>query len=226
MIKELTVAGIKLNSYTALENLTKIGNRLDNHVFTTVEEIYMRTLLLAKEDETVKEAIEALDVTVIAENGVWDAVGENTSLRRREIEKREFFFQLMRILERNRYSIFVLGEDSGEITQTCEYIAEEFPRLNVAGRIALAECSGAEEKVINDINTIAPDVIVSVLPSPMQEHFLANHKAMLSTRLWYGIGSGKIAGQKHSLKIMLLKKLRKYRLMNYVKDEAKENKNS
>ena len=39
MIKEITVAGIKLNSYTALENLTQIGRRLDNNVFTTVQEI-------------------------------------------------------------------------------------------------------------------------------------------------------------------------------------------
>ena len=219
MIKEITVAGIKLNSYTALENLTQIGKNLDSNVFTTVEEIYMRTLLLAKEDETIKEVVESLDVTVIAENGVWDAVGVNTSLRRREIEKREFFFQLMRILERNKYSVFVLGESNQEMEQTCEYIAEEFPRLNVVGTKALEECVGADEGIINDINMLAPDVVISVLPSPMQEHFLAEHKAMMSTKLWYGIGSGKIAGQKHSLKYMVLKRLRKYRLMNYVKDE-------
>ena len=176
MIKEITVAGIKLNSYTALENLTQIGNNLDNRIFTTVEEIYMRTLLLAKEDEKVKDVIEALDVTVIAENGVWDAVGENTSLRRKEIERREFFFQLMRILERNKYSVFVLGETESEITQTCDYIAEEFPRLNVVGTTALEECGGADEGIINNINLLAPDVIISVLPSPKQEHFLAENK--------------------------------------------------
>lgn len=223
MIKEITVAGIKLNSYTALENLTQIGNNLDRRIFTTVGEIYMRTLLLAKEDEKVKDVIEALDVTVIAENGVWDAVGENTTLRRREIERREFFFQLMRILERNRYSVFVLGETGSEISQTCEYIAEEFPRLNVVGATALEECEGADEGIINNINMLAPDVIISVLPSPMQEHFLADHRAMLSTRLWYGIGSGKIVGQKHSLKYILLKKLRKYKLMDYVKREDEAN---
>ena len=219
MIKEIIVAGIKLNSYTALENLTEIGKRLDANVFTTVEEIYMRSLLLAKEDSLVKETIEALDVTVIAENGVWDAAGENSGLRRREIEKREFFFQLMRILQRNHYSIFVLGKTVQEVTESCEYIAEEFPRLQVVGAQALEECVGAEEGIINDINMAAPDVVISVLPSPNQEYFLAEHKAMMSTRLWYGIGSGKIAGQKHSLKYMLLKKLRKYRLMNYVKNE-------
>lgn len=219
MIKEIIVAGIKLNSYTALENLTQIGINLDNRIFTTVEDIYMRTLLLAKEDEKVKEVIEALDVTVIAENGVWDAVGENTSLRRREVERREFFFQLMRILERNKYSVFVLGETSSEIAQTCEYIAGEFPRLKVIGNIALEECEGAEEGIINNINMLAPDVIISVLPSPLQEHFLAEHRAMLSTRLWYGVGSDRIAGQKHSLKYMFLKNLRKYKLMDYIKRE-------
>lgn len=220
MIKEITVAGIQLNSYTALENLTRIGKNLDNHVFTTVEEIYMRTLLLAKEDEVVKKVVEALDVTVIAENGVWDAVGENTHLRKREIENREFFFQLMRILERNKYSILILGEAKQEVAKAFEYIADEFSRLQVVGTIALEECPTVSEGIINDINLLSPDVIVSVLPSPKQEHFLAEHRAMLSTRLWYGIGSGKVLGQKHSLKYMLLKKLRKYKLMNYMKENG------
>jgi len=219
MIKEITVAGIKLNSYTALENLTKIGKNLDEHIFTAVEEIYMRTLLLAKEDAVVKKVVEELDATVIAENGIWDAAGENTTLRRREIEKREFFFHLMHILERNKYTVFVLGDALQEVTETCEYIAGEFSRLDVVGAKALQECSGADEGIINDINMLAPDVIISVLPSPMQEHFLAEHKSMLSTRLWYGVGSSKIVEQKHSLKYLLLKKLRKYKLMNYVRNE-------
>lgn len=224
MIKEIKVAGIKLNSYTALENLTQIGNRLDNHVFTAVEEIYMRTLLLAKEDEAVKNTIESLDATIIAENGIWDAAGENSTLRRKEIERREFFFQLMRILERNKYTVLVLGEGMQENMETCEYIAGEFPRLKVVAAKALEEYAGAEEGMINDINLIAPDVIVSVLPSPLQEHFLAEHKAKMSTKIWYGIGSGKIAGQKHSLKYTILKMLRKYKLMNYINDEKETTK--
>ena len=221
MIKEITVAGIKLNSYTALENLTRIGKNLDAHIFTTVEEIYMRTLLLAKEDETVREMVESLDATIIAENGVWDAAGENSTLRRREIEKREFFFQLMRILERNKYTVLLLGETSEEVAKTQEYLREEFSRLQIVETIAVEECVGADEGIINHINMLTPDVIVSVLPSPMQEHFLAEHRAKMSARLWYGIGSGKMTEQKHSLKYVLLKMLRKYKLMNYMKEDKK-----
>lgn len=224
MIKEIIVAGIKLNSYTALENLTQIGNRLDSNMFTAVQEVYMRTLLLAKEDERVKQTLESLDATIIAENGIWDAAGENSSLRRREVEKREFFFQFMRILQRNKYVVLVVGETVEENIQTCEYIAAEFPRLNVIAQKSLEEYAGVEEAMINDINLLAPDVIISVLPSPLQEHFLANHRAKMSTRIWYGVGSGRIAGQKHSLSYLLLKWLRRYKLMNYVKDEKETNK--
>lgn len=219
MIKEITVAGIKLNSYTALENLTRISKSLDQKVFTTVEEIYMRTLLLAKEEEEIQKVVESLDVTVIAESDVFEAVGENTSARRKEIEKREFFHQLMRILERNKYTTLLLGETREEVEETSEYILEEFSRLNIVGRIAVEECNGASEGIINDINMLAPDVILSVLPSPKQEYFLGEHRAMLSAKLWYGVGSGKITEQKHSLKSILLKRFRKYKLMNYIKNQ-------
>ena len=219
MIKEIIVAGIKLNSYTALENLTEMGKRIDNNVFTTVEEVYMSTLLLAKEDEVIKEVVETVDITVIAENGVWDAAGANSNLRRREVEKREFFNHLMHILERNKYSVLILGETSQEVDATREYVSGEFQRLCIAGTIALEECLGDEEGIINEINLLAPDVVISVLPSPKQEYFLAENKAKLSTKIWYGIGSGKIMGQKHSFKYMLLKAFRRHKLMGYAKNE-------
>lgn len=219
MIKEITIAGIKLKNYTALENLTQIGKNIDNNVFTAIQEVYMRTVLLAKEEESVKEAIELADVTIISEQGILDAVGENTILRKQEIERREFFFQLMKILERGNYKVYILGDEEKEIEQAVRYIADEFPRIEILGAKLLDDMVGNTEDVINEINTIAPPVIISVLSAPYQEKFFVEHRGMLSTKIWYAMGSGKIAGQKHSLKYMFLKKLRKYKLMNYVKQD-------
>ena len=220
MIKEITVAGIKLNTYSTLENLTRIGKNLDNHVFTGIEEVYMRTLLMAKEDEVVRKAIEAMDVTVVAENEILDAVGESTILRRREIEKREFFFQLMRILERNGYTVYILGDEVKEVEDTCQYLVDEFSRLKIAGANALEANQGSEDGLINDINMVAPDVIISILPSPMQEMFFVEHKSKLSARIWYGAGYHKITGGKHTLGAKLMKKFREMKLKNIIeKDE-------
>lgn len=219
MIKEIIVAGIKLYNYSALENLTQIIKNLESNVFTTIEEVYMKTILLAKEDESVKEALESMDVMVIAETGVLDAVGQATILRRAEIERREFFFQLMKILERNGHTVYVLGETEKEVTEACQYIADEFPRMKVAGAKAIAEFAGAEDAVINDINMIAPAVIISVLPSPMQERFLKEHKSMLLTKIWYGIGAERIMGARLTFTAKVLKFLRKLILKRYVKEE-------
>lgn len=219
MIKEITVAGIKLNNYSALENLTHIGNNMDNNVFTRIEEVSMKTLLLAKEDEVVKETIEAMDITVIAETGILDAVGQNTILRKREIERRDFFFQLMRILERNGYTVYILGETVKEVESASQYLKDEFSRLKLVGGKATEEVAGADEGIVNAINMVAPDVIVSILPSPMQEYFFSEHKSMIFTKIWYGIGADKLTGGKHTLGAQILKWLREKKLRNIIERE-------
>lgn len=222
MIKEIIVAGIKLYNYNVVENLTKITKNLEANVFTTIEEIDMKTVLLAKENESVKEMLESLEVTVFAETDILDAVGQATILRKAEIERREFFFQLMKMIERNGYTVYILGETEKEVAETCQYIADEFSRIKVIDKVALENVQGGEDGIINEINLLAPDVILSVLPSPMQEKFLKEHKSMFLTKIWYGIGAGKIAGTRRNLGAKILKAFRKFALIRYIQ-EGKEN---
>jgi len=220
MIKEIIVAGIKLHNYSVLENLTQIAKNLEANVFTTIGEVYMKTVLLAKEDESVKESLESLDVTVIAEVGILDAVGQATILRRAEIERREFFFQLMKILERNGHTVCILGDDSVEVETVGQYLAEEFPRMKVVGSQVLELVSETEDKVINDMNMLAPDVILSVLSSPVQEHFLKKHKPMLLAKIWYGVGSQRIVGTRLTFSARVKKFLGKHMFKRYVEQQV------
>ncbi len=222
MIKEILVAGIKLHNYTVLESITQIIKNLESNVFTTIEEVDMKTVLLAKEDESVKETLESVDITVIAEVGILDAVGQSTMIRRAEIERREFFFQLMKILERNGYTIYILGDDAKEVEIANQYFADEFPRMKVVGAQLLEGVADAEDKVINDINMMAPDVILSLLSSPVQERFLNEYKLMLLTKIWYGLGSQKLVGARLTFGTKVLKFLRKHMLKRYVEEEKEQ----
>ena len=216
MIKEIIVAGIKLHNYTVPENLTKIVKNLESNVFTAIEEVDMKTVLLAKEEESVKETLESIDVTVIAETGILDVVGQATLIRKAEIERREFFFQLMKILERNGYTVYILGEDSKEVQMAEAYIVDAFPRMKILDSQVLDKVLGIEDKIINDINMLAPDVILSVLPSPMQEQFLKKYKQMLLTKIWYGVGAQKIAGTRLTFGAKVLKFFREHMLKRYI----------
>ncbi|MBR4026056.1 MAG: WecB/TagA/CpsF family glycosyltransferase [Lachnospiraceae bacterium] len=222
MIKEITIAGITLDNYSVKESIIMIEKCLSANFFTTIEEVGMKTLFLATEDNVVKETLEKMDMTIIVETEMLQAMEQLTMQRKHEIEEQEFFFQLMKKMDRGRKSVFLLGETEQEIEKASEFILEEFPHICMVGSRALENCSGAEEGIINDINAITPDMVISVLPSPIQEHFLAAHKGMLSTNLWYGVGSGKFETSKHSFARKVMKWIRSKRLMEYIKGYEKQ----
>lgn len=223
MIKEITVAGIKLNNYTVLENLIQIGENMGANLFTSIQEISMNHLLLAQEDVRIKNVIESVGITVIAETGILDAVGQTTIFRKHEIENREFFFQLMRLLERNKFSVYVLAETVEELDATCEYLEDEFSRLRLVGRTAMEENTDADEKIVNEINMLAPDMILSILPSPRQEYFFEEYKSMFGAKIWYAVGSGKIISEKLSFGARVMKYIGQQKLKSYVKKEEIQN---
>ncbi len=220
MIKEITVAGIKLDNYSVRESMMMLEKALSTRMFTVVEEVNMNMLLLAKENPVVKEAIEAVDMAVIADVDILKAVEEPSLQRKLETEEKAFFFQLMKRLDRNKKSIFLLGETEKEITIAQDYIKDEFPHILIVGKQALESSKVANEGVVNNINMITPDAIISVLPTPLQEEFLVEHKGMISTNLWYGIGQGRFSEQKHSLKTAMLKWFRSKKLMEYIRKDV------
>ena len=222
MIKEINVAGIKLDNYSVRESMMMLEKALSTGMFTIVEEVNMKMLLLAQENEIVKEAIESVDMAVIADADILKAVEEPSLQRRMETEENAFFFQLMKRLDRNKKSVFLLGKTEQEIKVAEDYIKDEFSHILIVGKQALENSSGATEGVVNNINMVVPDVIISVLPTPIQEEFLVEHKDMISTNLWYGIGQDRFGVQKHSLKSVILKWFRSRKLMEYIKEEVEQ----
>ena len=60
--------------------------------------------------------------------------------------------------------------------------------LNVVGHALLSPENDRRENVINDINGTETDCILSVLSSPYQEEFIADTRALLSAKVWFGCG--------------------------------------
>ena len=95
MIKTIDFAGIELDNYTVREMIMNVEKDMSDHGFHTIEEVNMDTLMLAETDELVRKAIGFAEHTVIAENGILEAVGAGSYQHRHEIEHQDFFFDLM-----------------------------------------------------------------------------------------------------------------------------------
>ena len=66
-------------------------------------------------------------------------------------------------------------------------LEEKFRGMMIVGSGAFPEeCS--DEMVVNEVNGLEADCILSVLPSPFQERFITANKALLNVRVWLGGG--------------------------------------
>ena len=71
-------------------------------------------------------------------------------------------------------NLFYYWRDTGAVDEFTQELREEYPKLVLAGAAATENCVGDLEGVINEMNAATPDVIISIIPSPGQEHFLWN----------------------------------------------------
>lgn len=197
MIKKIDIAGLQLDNYTVREMIMRVDRRISEKILTTIEEVNMDTLALAESDEEAKQALEACDYTVIADEGILRAVPADTLQRRHEIEDHDFFYELFKRLERNDKKIFVIAESQKAVDEAEEFLLGLFDRVRISGKGVLDDSPGCSENLVNEINIVSPDVIASFLPSPAQEKFLLHNREKLLMNLWYGIGNNKFMGKKH-----------------------------
>lgn len=216
MIKTIDVAGIELDNYTVRETIMNVEKNMGDSGFHTIEEVNMDMLLLAENDDVIREALRSVEHTVIAERGILEAVGADSYQRKHEIDHHDFFYEMMKRIERNHKSIFVVGQTMQKTQQMCERILQLYPKCNVIGAEALEECSGNLDALINEINGQTPDVIISVIPSPVQEHFLMENREKLSAGLWYGMGTMEMEDPKSGFTHVIRKMFRTYKLEKHL----------
>ena len=230
MIKTIDFAGIVLDNYSVRETIMNVEKNMSDQGFHTIEEVNMDTLMQAETDEVIKEALQIVEHTVIAEAGILDAVGAGSYQRRHEIEHHDFFYELMKRIERNHKTMFVIGDSMERVEQMCELISDRYPKCEIVGREALDECIGATDAVVNEMNAVAPDVILSIIPSPQQEHFLMENREKISAELWYGIGKIELGKARSRLALKIRKlvcthKLEKQLIRHNDEQETKQNEN-
>ena len=59
----------------------------------------------------------------------------------------------------------------------------------VVGSATIEEQGASDDMILNLVNGVEADCIISTLSSPMQEQFVIRNKFLLNARLWLGLGN-------------------------------------
>lgn len=221
MIKKIDIMGILLDDYTVREALHQIESLSDDNVLRSIESISMQMLMEAEQDEELRNAISSLDLAIVGQKEILEVAGAGTMQRIKETEENDFFYEFLKRLERNHKRLFLLGETKEKNNRIKEKLIEQYPQLSIAGEYALENCIGDQAAVINEMNAATPDLVLSVLPSPTQEHFFWEHKDKINARIWYGVGDVEIDGRT-GVKKMVTSLLHRGRLKSSIEKYEKK----
>lgn len=189
MVEKIEIAGIQLDNITVQEALERVEGYWDNTVMNTVESISMELLVAAGEDEQLRWGIGSLDLRIPVDRELLRAAGVISPQRIRETVEQRFFVEFMKRLEQQARSVYLVGDTGAQMDVLKDFLKEYYEGLKVVGSQVLETCGGDVDRLVNEINTASPDVVLSVLPSPRQEYFLLENRSRMNACIWYGLGA-------------------------------------
>lgn len=192
-MNKVDILGIHIQIYSAKEALRLCIGFLKNGAANTVYFLSAQALVAAGSDAALKEQIESMDIVMPTTADILEAAEPPIKGRSREteIENVVFFRELMALIFRGRKKVFYLAETTKEVEGFLRRYNGAVNGLQVVGTYAYEELTGNEESIVNEINVLAPDVIISELPTPIQERFLFEKRKMVNASLWVAL-SGEI----------------------------------
>lgn len=212
MCNTINLFDLEITGDSAKDLVRRIAENLAEERIYTVNIVGIETLLQEKDNDKWKKQMQSMDLLIPAGKGILSAEENKFKFLEKEIEKHAFPKLLIRFLQKNKKSIYLLAESEESVSLLQKGLKTYGQNLWIIGHSVIQENGEGKEKVINEINGIEPDCIFSALSSPMQEDFIAENKALLNARVWVGCGRKALAikekkNRMGKLRLFIIKKI-------------------
>ncbi len=190
MIKQIQILGMTFPNYSLRDELQLAQEALRSERLCMFLTMSMQSLMKVSSSgsEEEKSFVEQADLIVVEDPEILSVAGITSNQRIREASDHLFFAELMKRLQRGQQQIYLVASKNAALEKIKEILGERYEKLHIVGQYSIEEYPEDLDRMINEINSAAPDVILSVMPTPDQEEFLMKNRSKLLAKLWYGLG--------------------------------------
>ncbi len=190
MAEQVKIFGVRFDNVTkekAFERFVSLLKRdTTSAIFTPNPEI----VLEAQENFALKEALLAGDLVVPDGIGIIYASKVHHLGLTERVGGVDLAERMFKFLNTKKGSIYLFG-GKPEVAEIAAFkLSETYPNMRVVGTHHGYIDEETEIDVIDDINTLKPDVVFVGLGSPKQELWIHKYRRLLNCKVLMGIGGG------------------------------------
>lgn len=223
MTEKITIFDVEIACIRAKAAMMQAIEFLKDDSIHTIELVSMESLMKEQENMQWKQEISAQTLVLPGSVEILEAAGVQDARLLRETDDKLFLRMFLKYLQKNHHKLYLLAAGKEELATAEEALGRYNQGIRVVGDAVInleeGELTDADRihEIVNAINGSEADCVLSVLPSPAQEHFIEQNRALLDTKVWFGCGAvlmrsfddRKIISR---LKRLLVKKLFRYRV--------------
>ena len=191
MLSEIKIIGVKVNNisleetYLRTKELIETSNKSCQMIFAPNTEFIM----CAQKD---KEFFEILNMSKLSTP---DSIGIEMAAKRlgkplkERIQGQKYFRKIVEEGEKLGWSFYILGGKEDTPNKAVENLKKIYPKLNVVGlHEGYFENEEDENKVIEEINSLQPNILIVAMGAPKQEKWIYANKDRLKVDVACGQG--------------------------------------
>ncbi len=216
-----------MTDYTIRESMKKVDTFFRDRKVGTIAMITMRGLLAAHEDETIKNWMGSIDLTIPADAEILRAGNIAFHSRIRDVENNTFVTEFFKKIVRQKKNVYLLSDNQTELDKLKNDILSYEEDVRIVGSFCLDSTENDGDYVVNEINMTFADVLISNLGTPGRESFFTDNHMKLNVAIWMMVRpdvdlADKEKGFLMTLHKRLVKKIFSARLLRYHKNNSEQ----
>ncbi len=211
-MKKIEVKGMRLSSMSSVEMLKSAYDLYDSENMSVILALTSHTILSGENEPAVKSVFERAELTYVEDPEITAVIGVPAVL---------FFDRFIIRSVENKKKIFVVASDKDSMDRMSDYISSKLEdSFKPTGTYVLTDREDDFDVLTNEVNSVSPDLVLCIMPSPVREYFLSENALKLDCRVWYGPDFDYLTRDESDGLIKRIKSaFRRGRIKTYIKEE-------
>lgn len=189
MVKKIRLLGMEIDHFTLREEMMQSESFYDRQELNIIRTASIEMLSMAADSQTVRDGIAQADLVVVADREILTEAGIFSAQRLHEASEQGFMKAFLQERIHGQSSFFLVAKDQPDLDVFMEFLKSKYETIRIVGSYLSDTCGDDYDIMINEINAAAPDIVLSVLASPLEDAFLLQEKAKISARVWYSLST-------------------------------------